>query len=95
MIDFVMAQPVPALILAWLAVVGLGHVAGVAREVVKQPFLFYRHIAEGRRIRAHRREMRDLYAEFGAPAPEPVQIAAEFEPVDEDMAVYRKLERAA
>ena len=95
MLEFTLAHPILTVILAWLAVIGLGHVAGIVREALRQPFLFYRHIAEGHRIRRHRAEMRALYERFGTSPPAQAAIAHEFEAVDEDMGVYRKVERAA
>ena len=94
MLEFTLAHPILTVILAWLAVIGLGHVAGIVREALRQPFLFYRHIAEGHRIRRHRAEMRALYERFGTSPPAQARIAHEFEAVDEDMGVYRKVERA-
>jgi len=95
MVDFALTHPFYTVILAWLAMVGLGHVAGMAKVALQQPFLFFRFIGEGRRIKRHRAEMRALYEEFGTSPPAQASIAHEFEAVDEDMGVYRKMERAA
>lgn len=92
MLELALMHPFWSVLLAWLAVVGLGHVAKVAVEIVRQPFLFYRHIAEGHRIRAHRAEMRRLYEEFGTTPAEQRTITAGFEPIDEEFGnVFRKV----
>ena len=92
MIDFAMAHPFYAVLLAWLAVVGISHIAKVVVEIVRQPFLFYRHIADGRRIRKHRADMRKLYEDFGTTPAAQKAIASEFEAVEEEMGnVYRKV----
>jgi hypothetical protein len=86
MIAFADSHPLVSLAMLWLAVVGLGHISKVARELVKQPFLFYRHIADGRRMARHRADMREIYEQYGTDREKIKFIADEFDEMDEKIA---------
>lgn len=90
--DFTSAHPVWAAVLLLIFMTGLRRLLALATTLARQPYLFYRHIADGRRMARHRAAVRALYEEFGTTSPVRASLAHEFEAVDESFGdVYRKV----